>query len=857
MGERGEGFMPQDQRLHGSGNVALWLLTLTGILVAMGLRDFLKPPLPGIMDEAMAKRWDLNDPKSAHTRAYGTVIKNIADAALQQEAIQAMYSGEDLPSFLDRISKLQRSRDEIVSDLERLQWDSTDTIESFFKRGQKFFNELQAADPGALSDANYVSQMSRKLPSAYTPQIAQVLSWKKTDIQEAVAAFRKWEAHLRLGKNEKAASSSSDGAGPSTAPSPSPKESKSEPVDKLAVAMAAFEKVVRQSMNRFKSLSSTRNGGVNKRGRGRGRHSYGAGCNARREHKHCDICGSPDHLWRSCPHNHGGGGAAGGGGGGGAARQPHPVQHAGNGGGGGSGHHGGRTHQHQHQHDALMYCVLSLIPVFHITNHPESLALIASNPQAFSGLSGNEFLLDSAATSHICNNASYFLQYALLPPDRNDSVMTGAGPLRVEGYGTLQVKDEQGNTLLLEQVMHVPSCPVCLLSTAQLNNLGASFCTNSTAATITPYMGQALHTYSKYNGIYFLTAVPPPHEMHATGTLSQAGDGDEASYEIWHVRLGHAGSSSISKLVKGHLVEGLQLRGGVVSACKCIACELGKFRKSPYPNQTMPLKPLELISTDIAGPLPAGLNRHQYFVTVRDRCTGYTLVNTLQEKSAAGAFIQQCITSLERKTTHKVQSIRLDKAGENTSSALTTWLKDKGIAIQFTSTECHQSNGSSERVNLTIMDRVRSTLIHTNQPRLLWPWVVQHVTTAINYLPYTGTGITPHEALFGVKPDVSYLKAFGARVLTWIPTQNQPDKLSPRGAEGRLVGYVDGSSSMYQVMYTITEWLQYLPVALRVTLTSFNCLICKMRVRHRHADSCGKTVIYFGACTYVEIWCID
>ena len=66
--------MPPDQRLHGSGNVALWLLTITGILVTMGLRDFLRLPQEAV-DEATMKRWDLADHKSAHTRAYGVVIK--------------------------------------------------------------------------------------------------------------------------------------------------------------------------------------------------------------------------------------------------------------------------------------------------------------------------------------------------------------------------------------------------------------------------------------------------------------------------------------------------------------------------------------------------------------------------------------------------------------------------------------------------------------------------------------------------------------------------------------------------------------------------------------------------------------
>lgn len=244
--------MPPDQRLHGSGNVALWLLTITGILVTMGLRDFLRVPI-GPMDENTMRRWDLADPKSAHTRAYGVVIKNIADAALQQDAIRAMDAGEQLPDFLARIGRLQRSRDEIVSDLERLRWQTTDTIETFFKKGQAFFNELQAAAPGVLSESTYISQMSRKLPPSYTPQVAQVLSWETTEIQKAVAAFRRWEAHLRMETSERAATSTADGAGPSNLKEP-------QESSKIVIAMAALEKVVRDSIGKLRNLSHTKDG---------------------------------------------------------------------------------------------------------------------------------------------------------------------------------------------------------------------------------------------------------------------------------------------------------------------------------------------------------------------------------------------------------------------------------------------------------------------------------------------------------------------------------------------------------------------------------------------------------------------
>ena len=104
------------------------------------------------------------------------------------------------------------------------------------------------------------------------------------------------------------------------------------------------------------------------------------------------------------------------------------------------------------------------------------------------------------------------------------------------------------------------------------------------------------------------------------------------------------------------------------------------------------------------------------------------------------------------------------------------------------------------------MDRVRATLIDSNQPRLLWPWIVTHVVTAMNFIPYAARpNTTPHQDMFTIKPDISFLRPFGCKVVAHIPSQSQPDKLSARGAEGRLVGYVPGSTSMYQVIEVVKK----------------------------------------------------
>eukprot|EP00798_Chlamydomonas_sp_ICE-L_P022347 gene22347-biopygen31027 len=84
---------------------------------------------------------------------------------------------------------------------------------------------------------------------------------------------------------------------------------------------------------------------------------------------------------------------------------------------------------------------------------------------------------------------------------------------------------------------------------------------------------------------------------------------------------------------------------------------------------------------------------------------GITLL-CVHEKKEAATFIIQCIESLERGTTFTVKAIRLDRGGEYTSTSLLSYLSSKGIIAQHTATECSASNGTAERLNLTIMDRV-------------------------------------------------------------------------------------------------------------------------------------------------------
>eukprot|EP00798_Chlamydomonas_sp_ICE-L_P016736 gene16736-biopygen25671 len=192
-----------------------------------------------------------------------------------------------------------------------------------------------------------------------------------------------------------------------------------------------------------------------------------------------------------------------------------------------------------------------------------------------------------------------------------------------------------------------------------------------------------------------------PHSP-ATAGSSRAAAG--TTWQQWHARLGHVGITTLQKMIQNNVVTGMAVVGDVMG--KCMSFTLGKFKKSPYPLQSPPDGPLDLLYSDVCGPLPCGLNGHKYFVTVRDRFSGYSMVKAVHEKKEAATFIIQCIESLERGTTFTVKAIRLDRGGEYTSTSLLSYLSSKGIIAQHTATECSASNGTAERLNLTIMDRV-------------------------------------------------------------------------------------------------------------------------------------------------------
>lgn len=368
-------------------------------------------------------------------------------------------------------------------------------------------------------------------------------------------------------------------------------------------------------------------------------------------------------------------------------------------------------------------------------------------------------------------------------------VMTGAGPLPVEGYGTCIIRDTHTNEpFVLNHVMYVPSCPLNIYSTTVLNQEGGSFLTTKTAARLTDLSGRTLTSHKTYRGIFLLNGEYPNQTAFAS---------IDNDLTTWHKRLGHVGFDALHRMRTLKCVNGMMVEDENPPP-ECIACITGKFKRSPFYLDTKTYQPLELLHSDISGDYPVALNGHRWFTTLRDHATGYTLVTSHSHKHEAAQFVQSSILKLQADTKLKVRYLRSDRGSEYMSSSMQEWLKAQGIEHQPTPIESSASNGVAERVNLTLMNRVRATLVDSNQPRLLWPWALHHVAHAMNFIPSASQTKTPFELLFGTLPDISHLHAFGASVAAWKPLSKRSDKLEPRAHLGYFVGYTQ-SSKIFQV----------------------------------------------------------
>ena len=134
---------------------------------------------------------------------------------------------------------------------------------------------------------------------------------------------------------------------------------------------------------------------------------------------------------------------------------------------------------------------------------------------------------------------------------------------------------------------------------------------------------------------------------------------------------------------------------------------------------------------------------------------------------------------VERESGQKLKAVRADNRGEYRGQ-FEEYCRSKGIQLKFTMPKTLELNGLAERMNRTIMERVRSMLAHAKLPKMLWAEALSTVTYVINRSPSLPLdGDTPHKVWTGKEVSYRHLKVFGCFAYVHV-AKDRRGKLDPK-----------------------------------------------------------------------------
>ena len=201
---------------------------------------------------------------------------------------------------------------------------------------------------------------------------------------------------------------------------------------------------------------------------------------------------------------------------------------------------------------------------------------------------------------------------------------------------------------------------------------------------------------------------------------------------LWHMRLGHVGEKSLQTLAMQGLLKGAK-------TCKldfCEQCVLGKQKRVKFGTAIHNTEGiLGYIHTDVWGPTKtASLGGKHYFVTFVDDFSRRVWVYTLKSKDEVFETFLVWKKMVENQTGRKIKVLRSDNGTEYRNDQFSIFCKKEGISRHFTVIDTPQQNGVAERMNRTLLEKVRCMLSNAGLGKQFGVWNVcvsgRHLSTS-------------------------------------------------------------------------------------------------------------------------------
>ena len=396
--------------------------------------------------------------------------------------------------------------------------------------------------------------------------------------------------------------------------------------------------------------------------------------------------------------------------------------------------------------------------------------------------------MDGAATHHITPHKHTFSSLSTTGLPQLTQV---AGPTAAVGKGTIrlavkQPQQKQPQIVELREVLWVPTAVCQLFSEIRAQRAGAWVSAKGGSreirwpggVCIRAQLGASSNPIHTHLFTFSADSISTPAHSVA---LASTGQQQQSAAQLWHRRLGHLSHTSMAQLTG--MVKGMNISSQQAAALGegwCAECLSSKQSRQPHTGASQPARQLlELLHTDVMGPLPESLGGSKYVVTVLDDWSAACVARPVREKSAASRVVQEVVQHWENSTGCRVKAIRSDRGGEYVNEQQQQWCASKGIQQQLTPADTPQLNGKAERLNRTLMERVRAMLHSAQLSAGFWAEAVQVAAHIINRSPSSSKQVTPFQLFYGRQPSIAHLRVFGAPASVLIPPQQRSSKLSP------------------------------------------------------------------------------